>query len=97
MTLNDIIALDKKYFMNTFGERLPVCFTKGEGMKLWDMDGKVYYDFLAGIAVNALGHSHPALVNAIVDQAQKLIHCSNYSIRIASKACRINSRKFMLR
>lgn len=78
MTLNDIIALDKKYFMNTFGERLPVCFTKGEGMKLWDMDGKVYYDFLAGIAVNALGHSHPALVNAIVDQAQKLIHCSNY-------------------
>ncbi len=78
MTLNEIIALDKKYFMNTFGDRLPVCFTKGQGMKLWDMDGKVYYDFLGGIAVSALGHSHPALVNAITEQAQKLIHCSNY-------------------
>jgi acetylornithine/N-succinyldiaminopimelate aminotransferase len=78
MTLNEIIALDKKYFMNTFGDRLPVCFTKGQGMKLWDMDGKVYYDFLGGIAVSALGHSHPALVNAIIVQAQKFIHCSNY-------------------
>ncbi len=78
MTLNEIIALDKKYFMNTFGDRLPVFFTKGEGIKLWDQNGKLYYDFLAGIAVNALGHSHPALVNAITEQAQKLIHCSNY-------------------
>lgn len=78
MTLNEIIALDKKYYMNTFGDRLPVCFTKGQGMKLWDLNGKVYYDFLGGIAVNALGHSHPALVSAITEQAQKLIHCSNY-------------------
>lgn len=78
MTLKEIIALDKKYFMNTFGDRLPVCFEKGEGIKLWDKDGKVYYDFLAGIAVSALGHSHPAVVNAIVEQAQKYIHCSNY-------------------
>lgn len=78
MTLDEIIALDKKYFMNTFGERLPVCFVKGKGMKLWDTEGKVYNDFLAGIAVSALGHSHPALVNAIIEQAQKYIHCSNY-------------------
>ncbi len=78
MTLKEIITLDKKYFMNTFGDRLPVCFEKGEGIKLWDKDGKVYYDFLAGIAVSALGHSHPAVVNAIVEQAQKYIHCSNY-------------------
>lgn len=78
MTLDEIIALDKKYFMNTFGDRLPVCFVKGQGMKLWDTEGKVYTDFLAGIAVSALGHSHPALVNAITEQAQKFIHCSNY-------------------
>ena len=78
MTLNEVIALDKKYFMNTFGDRLPVFFTKGEGLKLWGDDGKIYYDFLAGIAVNALGHSHPALVNAITEQAKNLIHCSNY-------------------
>ena len=59
MTLNEIIALDKKYFMNTSGDRLPVCFAKGEGMKLWDMNGKLYYDFLAGIAVNAqIGRAH---------------------------------------
>ena len=78
MKLDEIIALDKKYFMNTFGDRQPVCFERGNGMKLWDTEGKVYTDFLAGIAVSALGHSHPALVNAIVEQAQKLIHCSNY-------------------
>lgn len=45
MTLQEIIALDKKYFMNTFGDRLPVCFVKGEGIKLWDTEGKMYYDF----------------------------------------------------
>ena len=78
MELNEIIALDKKYFMNTFGDRQPVCFVRGEGMKLWDTEGKVYMDFLAGIAVSALGHSHPALVHAITEQAQKFIHCSNY-------------------
>jgi len=78
VTLQEIIALDKKYFMNTFGDRLPVCFVKGEGIKLWDTEGKMYYDFLAGIAVNALGHSHPAIVRAITEQAQKFIHCSNY-------------------
>lgn len=78
MTLDEIMALDKKYYMNTYGDRVPVCFVRGEGMKLWDTEGKVYYDFLAGIAVSALGHSHPALVNAIVEQAKKLIHCSNY-------------------
>lgn len=78
MNLNEIIKLDKKYFMNTFGDRLPVCFVRGEGIKLWDTEGKVYQDFLAGIAVSALGHSHPALVNAITEQAHKLIHCSNY-------------------
>ena len=78
MTIEEIKALDEKYFMNTFGARIPVCFVKGEGMKLWDTEGKVYQDFLAGIAVSALGHSHPALVNAIIEQAQKFIHCSNY-------------------
>ncbi len=60
MTLNEIIEMDKQYFMNTFGNRAPVCFERGQGMKLWDANGKVYVDFLAGIAVSALGHSHPA-------------------------------------
>lgn len=77
MKLNEIVELDKQYFMNTFGSRTPVCFSHGKGINLWDGEGKKYYDFFAGIAVSALGHSHPNLVSAIKEQAEKLIHCSN--------------------
>lgn len=77
MELNDIIELDKKYYMNTFGSRTPVCFEKGEGIFLTDKSGKKYADFLGGIAVNALGHSHPALTSALIDQLGKLLHTSN--------------------
>ncbi|HHW01159.1 MAG TPA: aspartate aminotransferase family protein [Clostridiaceae bacterium] len=77
MNLNTVIEMDKKYYMNTFGNRIPVCFTYGKGINLWDTQGNKYYDFLSGIAVNALGHSHPKVVNAIKSQAEKLIHCSN--------------------
>ncbi len=75
--LQDIIELDKKYYMNTFGNRLPVCFVKGEGMTLTADDGKVYYDFLGGIAVNALGHSHPKFIASLKAQLDKLIHTSS--------------------
>ncbi|MBQ6531302.1 MAG: aspartate aminotransferase family protein, partial [Clostridia bacterium] len=75
--LNDIIALDKKYYMNTFGDRLPVCFVKGEGLKLFADDGKVYYDFLGGIAVNALGHGHKDFIAALKNQLDKVIHTSS--------------------
>jgi len=90
MKLNEIVELDKKYYMNTFGNRTPVCFDHGKGINLWDSDGKKYYDFLAGIAVSALGHSHPKLVNAIKEQAEKLIHCSNlYYIENQAKLAKI--------
>lgn len=75
--LKDIIELDKKYYMNTFGDRLPVCFEKGDGMKLISDDGKIYYDFLGGIAVNALGHSHPKFTVALKAQIDKLLHTSS--------------------
>ncbi|MGN0164278.1 MAG: aspartate aminotransferase family protein [Candidatus Ornithomonoglobus sp.] len=75
--LNDVIALDKKYYMNTFGDRLPVCFENGEGMKLYADNGEVYYDFLGGIAVNAIGHCHPDFVSAMKAQLDKLIHTSS--------------------
>lgn len=75
--LQDIIALDKKYYMNTFGDRLPVCFVKGEGLKLFADDGKVYYDFLGGIAVNALGHGHKDFIAALKAQLDKVIHTSS--------------------
>lgn len=77
MKLQDIIDLDKNYFMNTFGNRTPVCFEKGEGVYLYDSEGMKYCDLLAGIAVNSLGYNHPALVGAIKSQAEKLIHCSS--------------------
>lgn len=75
--LNEIKAIDKQYYMNTFGERLPVMFTHGEGMKLFSSEGKEYYDFLGGIAVTALGHSHPEFIKALKDQLDKLIHTSS--------------------
>lgn len=75
--LDDIIALDKKYYMNTFGDRLKVAFTHGDGMKLYGDNGEVYYDFLGGIAVNVLGHNHPAFTEALKNQIDRLIHTSS--------------------
>ena len=57
--------------------RLPVSFVKGEGVYLYDEEGRIYLDFLSGIAVCSLGHSHPKLTQAICDQAGRLIHVSN--------------------
>lgn len=77
MNLEEIRALDSKYYMNTFGARTPVCFTDGEGITLRDTEGKTYRDFFAGIAVNCLGYAHPALVKALTEQVAKLTHVSN--------------------
>jgi len=68
--------LENKYFMNTV-ERLPVTFVRGEGARVWDEDGREYLDFVAGWAVNSLGHCHPVVVEAIVEQAHTLIQTSN--------------------
>ena len=63
--------------MNTFGPPKLV-LTRGEGAQVWDADGKRYVDLLAGIAVNALGHGHPALVSAVTEQLKTLGHVSNF-------------------
>ena len=78
MDYTEIKALDEKFYMNTFGSRLPIAFEYGEGCTLYDTQGKPYIDFLAGIAVNTLGYNHPALREAITDQVEKLLHCSNH-------------------
>lgn len=78
MKTSEIKALDALYYMNTFGERIPVSFIKGEGIRLFCENGDVYQDFLAGIAVNAVGHSHPVLTEAIKKQAESVLHVSNY-------------------
>lgn len=80
--------------MNTYA-RQPVTFVRGEGVWLWDENGRRYLDALAGVAVNGLGHAHPALLAAINEQAGKLIHVSNlYQIagqsRLADKLCEVS-------
>ena len=62
--------------MNTYA-RLPVAFARGQGVWVWDESGKRYFDALGGIAVNTLGHAHPRLVQAIAEQAARLVHVSN--------------------
>jgi acetylornithine/N-succinyldiaminopimelate aminotransferase len=71
-----VFEQDKKYFMPVFS-RYPLVLSHGEGPYIFDTDGKKYIDFLAGIAVNVLGHARPELVKAICEQAGRLIHCSN--------------------
>lgn len=82
------------HLMNTY-MRQPVTFVKGEGIWLWDDKGEKYLDALAGVAVNGLGHAHPKLVQAISEQAAKLIHVSNiYNIAeqeaLADKLCEVS-------
>ena len=65
------------HVMNTYG-RVPIALARGQGCRVWDVNGKEYLDALGGIAVNTLGHNHPKLVPALQDQLTKLIHTSNY-------------------
>ena len=76
MKNRDVAALTDKYVAKTYA-RTPIALVKGRGCKVWDADGKEYLDFLAGIAVNSLGHCNPAIVKAIKQQAQQLLHVSN--------------------
>ncbi|NQX26685.1 acetylornithine transaminase [Microbacteriaceae bacterium VKM Ac-2854] len=67
---------------------------RGEGLRVWDVDGVEYLDFLAGIAVNSLGHAHPVFVNAIAEQAGRIAHVSNYfasepQVALAETLCRL--------
>jgi len=73
---NTMVELGLKYVMNTY-KRLPKVFVKGEGSYVWDSEGNKYLDFVAGIAVNSLGHCPQVVTEALKEQAEKLIHCSN--------------------
>jgi acetylornithine/N-succinyldiaminopimelate aminotransferase len=76
LKLTDLQALERDFVMGTYA-RQPVEFVRGEGCRLWDADGAEYLDFLAGISVVQIGHCHPALVEAIRDQAGRLMHVGN--------------------
>lgn len=91
--LDKIIDIDKKYYMNTFGDRNKLMFTEGHGIELTNWNGDKYKDFFAGIAVSAVGHSHPTLVKALQEQVSKLLHTSSvYYIEsqalLAQKLCK---------
>jgi len=72
-----MFELSDKHLM-TFTKRYPVALVRGEGSRVWDSNGKEYLDFTGGIAVTALGHSHPKVVGTLREQAATLIHVSNY-------------------
>jgi acetylornithine/N-succinyldiaminopimelate aminotransferase len=76
LNLTDLQALESVWVMPTY-TRQPVEFVRGEGCRLWDAQGNEYLDFLAGISVVQIGHCHPALVEAIREQAGRLMHVSN--------------------
>ena len=71
-----MLELGDRYLMNTY-KRFPIVLTHGKGIWVWDKDGRTYLDFVAGIAVNVLGHAHPSLVEALKKQVERMLHCSN--------------------
>ncbi len=76
MKLEELQALEQRFLMQTY-RRAEVEFVRGEGVLLWDAEGKEYLDFLAGISVCSVGHCHPAVVEAVREQAGTLMHVSN--------------------
>ena len=91
MTFEEIKNLDEQYVMHSYG-RFPVAIDRGEGATLWDVDGKEYIDFTAGIGVASLGHGDQGWLEAVTRQAAKLAHISNLFYtepyaKVAEKLC----------
>jgi acetylornithine/N-succinyldiaminopimelate aminotransferase len=92
MDSQTLMMLSEKYIAHTYN-RYPLLLVRGKGTRVWDLDGKEYLDFFAGLAVCNLGHCHPKVVKAIQAQAEKLIHVSNLyyiepQIQLASLLCK---------
>jgi len=88
------IAVPADHIMGVYN-RAPLAFERGEGVRLYTAEGEAYLDCMAGIAVNALGHAHPKLVQAVKDQAEKLWHVSNVfqipgQAALASRLCEVS-------
>lgn len=89
MDKDTVIQQTDKYYLPVFG-RYPLVLDHGKGCRVYDSEGTEYIDFLAGIAVNALGYAHPVLVKAIAEQAGRIMHCSNlYYTEIQAKAVKV--------
>ena len=101
MKLAELQELEARWAMQTYA-RAPVEFVRGEGVRLWDPEGREYLDFLAGISVCSVGHCHPAVVEAVRDQVGTLTHASNLyltegGVRLAERLCRssLGGRAFL--
>ena len=91
MKVAELQQLESRWVMQTY-RRAPVEFVRGEGARLWDSEGREYLDFLAGISVCSVGHCHPAVVEAVREQAGTLTHTSNLyltegGVRLAQRLC----------
>jgi predicted acetylornithine/succinylornithine family transaminase len=92
MDSQTLMMLSEKYVANTYA-RYPILLVRGRGTRVWDLEGEEYLDFVSGLAVCNLGHCHPRVVKTIQDQAEKLIHVSNFyyiepQIHLASLLCK---------
>lgn len=76
MNLEEFKRISREHLINTYGDR-PLAIIRAEGIRVWDSEGKEYLDFFSGIGVNNIGHRHPRVVEAILRQAQLLLHASN--------------------
>jgi predicted acetylornithine/succinylornithine family transaminase len=93
-TTEEVIQREEQFLLQTYN-RYPLVIERGKGVFLFDLDGKKYLDFVAGLGVNALGHAHPRIVKAIREQAACAIHLSNlyyneYQGRLAEKLCTLS-------
>ena len=76
MNADEVKALEERYVLHTYA-RAPFVLERGEGVRLYDSEGRAYLDFVSGIAVNALGYGDPDVVQAITAQVERLMHVSN--------------------
>lgn len=91
---NEIIERERQFLLQTY-HRYPLVLQRGKGVFLYDLDGKRYLDFVAGLGVNALGHAHPRIVKVIREQAARVIHLSNlyyneFQGLLAEKLCTLS-------
>src|SRR5271170_5659760 len=91
---DEVIQRERQFLLQTYN-RYPLVIARGKGVFLFDLDGKRYLDFVAGLGVNALGHAHPRIVKTIREQAARAIHLSNlyyneYQGRLAERLCQLS-------
>src|SRR5229473_4307677 len=94
ITFDEIADRERRFLIQTYN-RYPVVFGRGKGVFLYDLADKRYLDFVAGLGVNALGHSHPRIVKTIREQAARVVHLSNlyyneYQGQLAERLCQLS-------